>query len=293
LSFFFDFGDGSKTSGSCIESHTYSSTFRAAGEVRRQDRSYEAQGCVVDTGQASACRSRTVNATVPAPACAAPTGVSITTPTAGQCFSTTSIPVSATATGANSVLFRSDEINCMTLATTDPDEASTTVTGPGPTYSTVFTVGTVTTTVCYRIKARAVSSCGAFTDAASVQPVTVQTPFCFAPVIGSGHSTTWSSDLALEKGRLQLTVNGGDLIYAESGRSVGTSALNDGENRIEAILVAGPGKPGLWRFDLDAEAVGTIHILAGDVASVTVSGVTFRLQGTPGERVAFTFQKRQ
>jgi len=39
--------------------------------------------------------------------------------------------------------------------------------------------------------------------------------------------------------------------------------------------------------------VGTIHILAGDVASVTVSGVTFRLQGTPGERVAFTFQKRQ
>jgi len=293
LSFFFDFGDGAHTSGSCIESHTYSSTFRAAGEVRRQDRSYEAQGCVVDTGQASACRSRTVNATVPAPACAAPTGVSITTPTAGQCFSTTSIPVSATANGANSVLFRSDEINCMTLATTDPDEASTTVTGPGPTYSTVFTVGTVTTTVCYRIKARAVSSCGAFTDAASVQPVTVQTPFCFAPVIGSGHSTTWSSDLALEKGRLQLTVNGGDLIYAESGRSVGTSALNDGENRIEAILVAGLGKPGLWQFDLDAEAVGTIHILAGDVASVTVSGVTFRLQGTPGERVAFTFQKRQ
>jgi len=84
LSFFFDFGDGAHTSGSCIESHTYSSTFRAAGDVRRQDRSYEAQGCVVDTGQASACRSRTVNATVPAPACAAPTGVSITTPTAGQ-----------------------------------------------------------------------------------------------------------------------------------------------------------------------------------------------------------------
>jgi hypothetical protein len=295
LSFFFDFGDGSKASGSCVESHTYQASFRETAEVRRSDRSYVAEACVVDTGNLSACRSRNVSATSPPPPCPAPTGVSITAPKAGQCFSTPNVPVSATATGANSVLFRSDEIDCKTMATTEPDEASTTVTGPGPTYSTTFTIGTFpTSTVCYRIKARALTSCGAFTDAASVQPVIVQTPFCFLPVAGEAPAATaWSSDLALEKGRLQFTVNGGEVLYEDSGRSYGTSRLADGENRFEATLVAGAGKPGLWRFDLvDAQAAGTIRILSGDVVSVTSNSVTFRLQGTPGERVAFTFLRK-
>src|SRR6185369_5800158 len=48
LSFFFDFGDGAKATGSCLESHTYSATLRAADNVRAQDRSYTAEGCVVD-----------------------------------------------------------------------------------------------------------------------------------------------------------------------------------------------------------------------------------------------------
>jgi hypothetical protein len=60
-----------------------------------------------------------------------------------------------------------------------------------------------------------------------------------------------------------VTVNGGAVTYADGGRSYGTVTLADGENRIEAILVAGTGKPGLWRFDLvDTQAAGTIRILA-------------------------------
>ena len=75
--------------------------------------------------------------------------------------------------------------------------------------------------------------------------------------------------------------------------SYGRSALAEGENRVEATLVAGDGRPGLWRFDLvDGLAVGNIRVLAGDAVSVTTSAVTFRLQGTPGERVAFTFVKK-
>ena len=51
------------------------------------------------------------------------------------------------------------------------------------------------------------------------------------------------------------------------------------------------GKPGLWRFDLSdsgGSASTRIHVVAGEAVSVTGSSVTFRLQGKPGERVAFT-----
>ena len=41
------FGDGGTASGSCIESHSYSSTFRGTSNVRALDRSYAAEACVV------------------------------------------------------------------------------------------------------------------------------------------------------------------------------------------------------------------------------------------------------
>jgi hypothetical protein len=126
LSFFFDFGDGAKASGSCLETHTYSGTFGRHRRCERWTARYAAQGCVVDPGELSACRTRNVDATSPRAPCASPS-ISITAPVNDQCFMTTNIPVSATATGANGVLFRSDEINCKTLATIEPDEASTMV----------------------------------------------------------------------------------------------------------------------------------------------------------------------
>jgi hypothetical protein len=245
----------------------------------------------VDPGNLSACRTRNVNATSPPPACAAPS-ISITAPTADQCFNTTNIPVSATATGANSVLFRSDEIDCKTLATTDPDEASTVVSGSGPIYATVFKVG-IGPVVCYRIKARALTSCpSVFTDATPVARIFVQS-VCFAPLLETA-PTAWSSDLTVENGQLQVTVNGA-VTYADRGRGYGTSPLGDGENRVEATLVSGAGKPGLWRFDVVKGASldpGTVQVLTGDVVSVTSNTVTFRLQGIPGERVAFTFVRK-
>jgi hypothetical protein len=297
LSFFFDFGDGAKASGSCIESHTYSATFRAASAVRAQDRSYSAQGCVVDTGELSACRTRSVDATSPAPSCAAPS-VAITMPTSGQCFTNPNLSVSATATNASSVLFLSDEIDCGDFSTIAADEASTQVSGPGPTYSTTFKVGVIGSKDCYRIKARAFSSCSSATaNAAPVEPITVDTTItmCGTSSLSKDDraAARWSSDLSVDKGQLQMTINGGAVSYADRGRSYGASALAEGENRIEATLVAGDGKPGLWRFDVvDGPAVGHIRVLAGDAVSVTGSAVTFRLQGTPGERVAFVLVRK-
>jgi hypothetical protein len=119
LSFFFDFGDGAKASGSCLETHTYSGTFGRHRRCERWTARYAAQGCVVDPGELSACRTRNVDATSPPPPCASPS-ISITAPVNDQCFMTTNIPVSATATGANGVLFRSDEINCKTLGRSNP-----------------------------------------------------------------------------------------------------------------------------------------------------------------------------
>jgi hypothetical protein len=207
--------------------------------------------------------------------------------------------VSATATGASRVLFLSDEIDCLTSATTDPDEASTQVVGSGPTYSTIFTVGVIGARECYRIKARAFSACSpAFTDAAPVEPIIVDTTpsACLVLInVGRPAGTAWSSDLTVDKGEIQMTVNGADLVYARHGRSYGSTILANGQNRIEATLVAGDGTPGVWRFAMvNGESVepGTIHVIAGETLAVSASSVTFRLQGTPGERIVFVFRKK-
>jgi hypothetical protein len=39
-------------------------------------------------------------------------------------------------------------------------------------------------------------------------------------------------------------------------------------------------------------AAGTIRVIAGEAVTVAATSVTFRLRGTPGERVAFTFARK-
>ena len=48
-------------------------------------------------------------------------------------------------------------------------------------------------------------------------------------------------------------------------------------------------------MDLSAsEAIqaGTIRVLAGEIESIGATSVTFKLKGTAGERIAFTFLKK-
>ena len=311
LTFFFEFGDGNKSSGSsCVESHTYAAAFRetAAGKVEALDSTYTFEGSAVDPSGASETRTRTVVATKPAPACGSPS-VNITSPSNGACVQksfvagTTNVPVAVTANdsqgisnvivkGVNNLDYVAGSCSAAGSGFTDQQTA----TGSAPNFSATLTLSnppTSTPPKCYQIGATATNSCGN-NASSSVQIILASS--CY-PVINARdvkESLAWSSDLDVEGGRLQLVVNGSAASYPDRGRAYGMSSFVDGANRVEATLVDGKGKAGVWRFEfLGAEGVdGSIRVLAGDVVTVAATSISFRLKGTPGERIAFTFDKK-
>jgi hypothetical protein len=297
LSFFFDFGDGAKTSGSCIESHTYQGNFRAAANVRAQDRSYTAEACVVDTGNLSACRSRNVNVTSPPPPCPAPTVVLSPPPVIdGNCPTT---PVQATANNANSVTFCAEGVafsNCSLPSFTGTSTNAPLLPScvPGTASGNVYSADLPISYGCNRISAEA-KGCGGSATAAAFS---FNTGCGFkSAAAGPAHerSASWSSDLTVEGGRLQVVVNGGSPVFPGRGRSFGTSSLLNGENRVEAVVVESAGKAGLWRIDFnqsDAIAEGSLRVISGEAVLLGASSATFRLNGREGERIVFTFLKK-
>ena len=103
----------------------------------------------------------------------------------------------------------------------------------------------------------------------------------------------WSSELDLEGGSGQVVVNGSAAVFASKGRSTAVAVGRRGENRVEAQVVQGAGKPGTWRFELGSTTSfrpGSLRIVAGEVGLVTADAVVFRLSGKAGERVMFTFR---
>jgi hypothetical protein len=176
-------------------------------------------------------------------------------------------------------------------------EDQKTAVGPAPTFKATLVLNNPpisTPPKCYQIGATATNSCG---TAASTSVQVILANSCY-PVIAARdvkESLAWSSDLDVEGGQLQIIVNGSATSYPDAGRAYGMGALIDGSNHVEATLVEGKGKAGLWRFEfLNAQAIasGSIRVLAGDAVTVAASAVTFRLKGTPGERIAFTFDKK-
>jgi hypothetical protein len=287
LNFFFDFGDGAKASGSCIESHTYQANFRSAA-VRALDRSYTAEACVVDSGNLSACRTRTVNALSPPPACG-PTTVVISPPTPPDCSG--NLNVSATTTNASSVQF------CVETGenSTCPPANSTTQCAAGTPSGNTFTANfTVAAFFCSRVTADA-TGCG---GTASATPVLTQNPGC--GFMGQDASTGkrlagLSSDLTVERGRLQVVVNGASPFFAGRGRFLAARNVADGENRVEAVLVESAGKAGLWRIEIspvEEILAGSLRVITGEAVLVGASSATFRLSGREGERIVFTFLKK-
>ena len=294
LNFFFDFGDGGKSSGSCNVSHTYSAgPFRATGQVRAFDKSYGAQACVVDPGGQSACRERNVNVTTTPPPTTAP---ACPTPTAhienaGQSVGCSIFfQVSATNTDAVTV--------CATLSGCpkglSKSQALPTSCASGSEDGDWFGIIDVSSIGdgCYDLIATATNSCGGSANSATFTGVGVS---CSALRKGEVVGLLWTSDLRLDGGRLQVVVNGNTSSYPERGRSFATARIKDGENRLEATVVDAGGKPGTWTIDLSASAAiqaGSIRVLAGEIESMGAAAVTFRLKGTPGERLAFTFVKK-
>ena len=131
-------------------------------------------------------------------------------------------------------------------------------------------------------------------------------PEYFKP--GYVRRVTWTSELTVAGARGQVVVNGMWMTYPGEGRAHGVLDLPSpaytpyGADvrtvRVEATLVEAAGRPGAWRFDLDAAETfalvepGSIRVVSGEALQVAATSVVFRLRGKPGERVVFTFQAR-
>ncbi|HKC10637.1 MAG TPA: hypothetical protein VKI41_01120, partial [Vicinamibacteria bacterium] len=103
----------------------------------------------------------------------------------------------------------------------------------------------------------------------------------------------WTSKLEAPGASGQVLVNGSTAVFAGPGQSTGVAFGPRGENRIEARVVQGAGKPGTWRFELGSTVnlvPGSLRVLAGSVTEVSGDALVFRLSGRPGERVMFTFR---
>jgi hypothetical protein len=115
-----------------------------------------------------------------------------------------------------------------------------------------------------------------------------------APPNFSGMSQLiWTSKLDVPGASGQVVVNGTTAVFAGSGQSSGVVLGPRGENRVEARVLQGVGKPGSWRFELGSTnslIPGSLRVIAGSVSEVSGDAVVFRLTGRPGERVMFTFR---
>jgi hypothetical protein len=302
LNFFFNFGDGATNSDGCLVSHTYSGTLRGTGQVRKADRSYNAEACAVDPSGASQCRTRTVSVqTVPPPTTQAPCGtptIALSRPKPNESVFC-DVTVVASTTNTDSVTACAESSPCSTLTAAQQAAIGATASAPQP--PTCRALGQSGSTFsgsiplpggfgCFQVTATATNNCGSGTGKAG--PVQVFNSCGSAIRKGEGTAAVWSSDLTLDGGRLQVVVNGDAVTYPERGRSFGTARLRGGENRMEATVVEAAGKAGSWRIDLsgsEAVEVGSLRVIAGEVESITSNAITFRLKGFAGERVAFSF----
>jgi hypothetical protein len=103
----------------------------------------------------------------------------------------------------------------------------------------------------------------------------------------------WNSQLDVPEASGQVVVNGSTAVFSGPGRSTAMALGQRGENRIEAQIVQGGGRPGTWRFELGSTASlepGSLRVVAGNVAMISADAIVFRLSGRPGERVVFTFK---
>jgi hypothetical protein len=98
---------------------------------------------------------------------------------------------------------------------------------------------------------------------------------------------TWSSSLELEDGRGRLTL-GAEGSVVGRGRATGVATARTGDNLVDAVLLAGRGT-GTWRFEIAGARPGSLRPVAGAVLLLGAEAIVFRLEGRPGERVAFSY----
>jgi hypothetical protein len=110
--------------------------------------------------------------------------------------------------------------------------------------------------------------------------------------LGEAGALTWSAQLDLPGGEGQVRV-AGSVFPQPRGLARAAVAAPGGELRVEGVVVAAEGGPGTWRFELAGPVVpGSLRVLAGEPLLIGPMAVAFRLEGVPGERVAFAAQTR-
>ena len=97
----------------------------------------------------------------------------------------------------------------------------------------------------------------------------------------------WTSSLEVEGGEGQIVLDGVRAVYQDH-RVVEGRVVGPGAHRLEAVLVRARGRPGSWRFTVEAGA--GLRVLAGEATLVTPGTVVFRLAGAPGERVVLAVE---
>jgi PKD domain-containing protein len=304
LSFFFDFGDGATSSGSCNVSHTYpQAPFRESSNVRAATVTYNASGSVVDPSGASATKEKKVTVESGRSGGCPKLTLSFATPP-GFVGCSPTVGVSASSNGSRVSFCSSVASSCypsvaggsVGSSAASPPGGTTCVNGSRSGSSFTADLPLSSGFTCYAVSAQAFDECGANEIAG---PAFVFGGSCYYRGFGAlrkdgGRTTVWSSELSLE-GRLQVVVNGASPAFPGSGRGFGTARLADGENRVEAVVVESAGKAGLWRIDLkpsEAILAGSLRVISGEIVQLGPASATFRLSGKQGERIVFTFLKK-
>jgi PKD domain-containing protein len=305
LSFFFDFGDGGKASGSCLETHTYQASFRAADSVRALDKSYTAEACVVDPGGLSACRSRNVNATSPPPPPPSPSPKPSPVASPTLTFFCLEAEPSKGSSGADikppNSSCSADPSDTLTITYAAGTVVTITTTDPGASTGNLYACWGGACPASGNKTPADGATCTLTMDADKTASVTFQDCPCVGIcTIGvrapSATDVNWVSQLDVPGATGQLTINGVVFGSLRGEPSARTSRAHAGENLVQAQLVQAAGKPGTWRIELETNDVielGSLRVIRGEVALVTATAVVFRLKGEVGEQVAFAFQMRR
>ncbi|HXB55561.1 MAG TPA: hypothetical protein VN461_12300 [Vicinamibacteria bacterium] len=143
---------------------------------------------------------------------------------------------------------------------------------------------------CWNVRMR-VESSGVGNDPKAHRDIVIAAD----PTISTSNTDqlVWTSKLEVPGASGEVLVNSSATAFAGPGLSAGMAYGHRGENRFEARVLQGAGKPGTWRFELGSTAnfvPGSLRVLAGSVTEVSGDALVFRLSGRPGERVMFTFR---
>jgi hypothetical protein len=114
-----------------------------------------------------------------------------------------------------------------------------------------------------------------------------------AEPLAAGSSLSWISVLEAPGAEGHVVFNGQQAGFAGPGVARLSAAVRGGENRVEARLQKAQGQPGTWRFELQSKEAlepGSLRVLQGEPVMVLPEAIVFRVRGTIGEQVAFTYR---